>query len=195
MEVKNMKKKISLIVSLGLVFSVVLSSCGSKDVVENEEVKNSTEIGELVLQNFAQAHIDKDIDTICEVSAPEELWKYVCDDSGLSRETLIYKMRGGEDKFNKSSDHWTEYFEEENRDISDFKITEETESGKELYTKLNKAMKLSDISATVEESYNVKSNYIDGVVYEINGEWYYCTDWLIEDLLDIVCNGYDNWES
>lgn len=202
-----MKKKISMIIALGLALGMALSSCGSKDKEESEESSetvtseeateavNGAESGETALQNFAQAHIDKDIDAVCEISAPEELWDYICDDAGLAPRRLIYEMRGGEDKFNKSSDHWVEYLEEEKRDVSDFKISEETECDEDLYTKFNKVMKLSDVDKTVDKLYVVQSNYINGYIYEMDGGWYYGPDWLIEDILDIAYDGYKNWNS
>ena len=181
-----MKKKINLIVSLGLVLGMTLSSCGSKGGAKS---------GEKALQNFAKAHINKDIEGMCNASAPKELWDYICYDAGLSREKLIYKIGNGEEKFNKGADSWKEYFEEEKMKISDFKIEEESESDDELYTAFNRIMKSAGIDETVDKVCDVESNYKYGFIYEIDGDWYYGPEWLIENVIDIAYDGYDNWNN
>lgn len=183
-----MKRKINLIVSLGLVLSIALSSCGSKG-----GSKGGASSGEKALQNFAKAHMNKDIEGMCNASAPKELWDYICDDAGLSRKKLIYKIVNGEENLNKSADSWKKYFEEEKMKISDFKIKEESESDDELYTVFNRIMKSADIDETVDKVCDVESNYKYGFIYEIDGDWYYGPEWLIENVLDIAYDGYDNW--
>ncbi len=180
-----MKGKINLIVSLGLALSIALSSCGSQ----------GAKSGEKALQNFVKAHINKDIDGICSASAPEELWDYICDDAGLSREKLVYKIGNGEEKFNEGAESWKEYFEKEKMKISDFKIKEESESDDELYTAFNRVMKSAGIEENVDEIYDVDGNYKYGFIYEIDGDWYYEPEWLIENVLEIAYDGYDNWNS
>lgn len=178
-----MKRKINLIVSLGLALSISLSSCGS----------GGAGSGEKAMQKFAKAHINVDINGMCSMAVPEKLWDYVCEESGLSSERLFYKITySDEDEFAESADNWKKRMKEEK---IEFAIEEEQDEDYDVYTRFNKAMKNAGIDDKVEEIRYVDTNYSDGWIYEINGGWYYGPEWLLPSILTISRDGYDEWNS
>lgn len=179
-----MKRKTGLIFSLGAVL-FAFASCGSNGGANSEEK---------ALQNVAKAHINRDVEGMCNASAPKELWDYICDDAGLSLEMLFYKIAGGdEESFNDSADSWKKRLEEEKMEISDLIIEEKNENSDKVYTAFNRAMKSAGIEKSVDKIYYVDSNYSDGYAYEIDGKWYYGPEWFFEDVIEIAEDGYDYW--
>lgn len=176
-----MKRKINLIVSLGLVLSISLSSCSSGGASSKEKA----------VKKFAEAHMKADIDGMCSMAVPEKLWDYVCEESGLSSERLFYKITySSEDEFAESADNWKKRVKEEK---IEFVIEKGYDREDDSYTWINKAMKNAGIDDKVEEYQYVDTNYSDGYIYEINGSWYYAPEWFLPSILTIVNDGYDEW--
>lgn len=186
---KNALKKVMLVfTAAALSFSAV--SCGESS--EKENLKSSSNSPEKAVQNFLQGILDADADEVCKAMAPEELWDYVCKDTGLSKEKILQRFLGRDTLEDFSKD-----FNEIGVEASDIIIDDKRDENDNGYHAFAQAMSNADIDENINHLYYVETGPyrapfydMDGWAYEIDNNWYFGSEWLLEDLIEVAIEGY-----
>lgn len=193
---KNVLKKLST-VFVALSLSLSLVSCGSSD--EKEKSKGggrNCSSPEEAMHSFVLGFYNGNVDDVCNVIAPEELWDYVCKDTGLSKEMVLNRLLEGDTLeeyskdlkscLNESDINKTEIKEKCDGDDSDYHFL-----GKVMSTAgIDKNVKNICIIDSVEPDFDVPDIW-QGYAYEVDGNWYFGGEFILESFMEVVIYGYD----
>ena len=160
-----------------------MTGCGG------DSKKSGASSEEKAVENFMSTFLDADIDGMLSASAPEEFWDFYSDMSGLTNERFVYQLAGVEDgdEFHSEIDEWNQYLDDEGIKIKDIEIKEMDEVDNELFSYVSLAMQNAGVDGKVEEVYWMDTDYdISGLLYLIGGKWYFGTEWLLEDALEMT---------
>lgn len=193
---KNVLKKLST-VFVALSLSLSLVSCGSSD--EKEKSKGggrNCSSPEEAMHSLITAFYDADIDRICNTAAPSEVWDYVCKETGLSKEKVLNRILKSD-----TVEDYSEVLKKslKKSDIQDVKIKEKWEGGDSWYHDFGDIMSKAGIEENVECIYIIEEvtnefdmpNLWEGWAYEVNGNWYFGEEYILDDLFYVVRDGYD----
>jgi len=184
----NMKKvmKKMMTVCAAAIVSVSAVSCGSNK-------KSGCDSPDEAMQVYVQGILDADLDDLCQAIAPGKLWDYACKESGLSKKRLFNSFLEKTQTLEDLSEEYKEEIEQRNIKINKLKADDKYEYDDEVYIMFGKAMSNAGIDEDVEYVYDVESTYgLSGIAYEIDGNWYFGGESIMEDLLETVCgNDYD----
>lgn len=184
-----LKKLTSIGAAVALSFSVV--SCDSSGKKDDSKSGRSNS-PEAAIQNFLQGILDADADDVCKAMAPEELWDYVCKNTGLSREKILQRLLGRD-----TLEDFLKYFNEIGVKASDIEIEDKHDENDNGYYAFGQAMSNAGIDENIDHLYYVEtgpdreSYYdMDGWAYEIDDNWYFGSEWVLEDLIEVAIEGY-----
>lgn len=193
---KNTLKTITSICSVVvLLFSLV--SCGTSE--ESEEREKSKRGGssspEAAMHSLVLGFYNGDVDGICKAAAPSEVWDYVCKETGLSKERVLKRLLQF-DTLEEMSKGLKSNLKES--DINKVKIKEQSEGDDSYYHDFNEVMSKAGIEENVKCIYIIDEGTPDfdfpdiwqGWAYEINGKWYFGEEFILEDLFNVVLEGY-----
>jgi cellulase (glycosyl hydrolase family 5) len=186
---KNVFKKITTVCAAAAL-SLSMVSCGESS--EKENSKSSSNSPEKAVQNFVQGMADADLNDVCTAMAPNELWDYVCKDTGLSKEKVFSRLLGGDTLEDISKYLNKEYLE--TIKVSDIKIESKNDESDDAYNAFGRALSNAGIDENIDHLYYVEAEPIvdlEGLAYEIDGKWYFGTESIIYDFIEVAIEGYD----
>lgn len=182
-----LKKFASIGVAFALSFSVV--SCDSG---EEKSKSGRSDSPEAAMQNFLQGIIDADADDVCKAMAPKELWDYVCKDTGLSKEKILQRLLEGD-----TLEDYSKYCNEIDVKASDIIIEDKHDESDDAYNAFGQAMSNADIDESIDHIYYVETGPdrepfydMDGFAYEIDDNWYFGSEWVLENFIEVAIDGY-----
>lgn len=185
---KNKLKMISILAAAALSLSVV--SCDADKKSNNK--KSAADNPENAVQNFIQGLLDADTDDVCNAMAPEELWDYVCKDTGLSKEKIIQRLIGGD-----SLEDISKAYNEGGVKANTAEIEEKHEESDDGYHAFGQVMSNAGIDENIDHLYYVSLGPdewpyydMDGFAYEIDDKWYFGSEWILEDFIEVAIEGY-----
>lgn len=185
---KNKLKMISILAAAALSLSVV--SCDADKKSNNK--KSAADSPENAVQNFIQGLLDADTDDVCNAMAPEELWDYVCKDTRLSKEKIIQRLIGGD-----SLEDISKAYNEGGVKANTAEIEEKHEESDDGYHAFGQVMSNAGIDENIDHLYYVETGPdrepyydMDGWAYEIDDNWYFGSEWVLEDLIEVAIEGY-----
>lgn len=195
-----MKKTLKKITSICSVFVLLFSlvSCGTSK--ENEEKQKSKRGGssspEAAMHSLVLGFYNGDVDEICKATAPSEVWDYVCKETGLSKERVLKRLLQF-DTLEEMSRVLKSNLKES--DINKVKIKEQSEGDDSYYHDFGEVMSKAGIKENIKHIYIIDEGTPDydfpdiwqGWAYEINGNWYFGEEFILEDLFYVVLEGYD----
>lgn len=182
------KKMTSICAAVVLSFSVV--SCGSSEEKgkEKEKTKSADNSPEVAVQRFVQGLYDADADDICEAMAPDELWNYISKDTGISKDKVLKRLLGTD-----NLEDFPSLLDSMDVKVSEIEIKEKHDESDDAYNAFGQAMSKAGIDKNINHLYYVEPGPVfnmDGFAYEINNNWYFGPEDVMEDLIDVAIEGY-----
>lgn len=193
---KNILKKITSICSVVvLLFSLVSCGIGKKNEEKEKSKTGGSSSPEAAMHSLVLGFYNGDVDEICKATAPSEVWDYVCKETGLSKERVLKRLLQF-DTLEEMSKGLKSSLKES--DINKVKIKEQSEGNDNYYHDFNHVMSKAGIEEDIKHIYIIDEGSPDydfpdiwqGWAYEINGNWYFGEEFILEDLFNVVLEGY-----
>lgn len=193
---KNILKKITSICSVVvLLFSLVSCGIGKKNEEKEKSKTGGSSSPEAAMHSLVLGFYNGDLDEICKATAPSEVWDYVCKETGLSKERVLKRLLQF-DTLEEMSKGLKSSLKES--DINKVKIKEQSEGNDNYYHDFNHVMSKAGIEEDIKHIYIIDEGSPDydfpdiwqGWAYEINGNWYFGEEFILEDLFNVVLEGY-----
>lgn len=211
-----MKKLITLLTSITMAAS--FTACESESRTAKKKKSNTVSTKEEAVKNYYESFSSGNIDKIFCSAAPKEYLDYCVKETGLPEDRLFYRLgRIGTDNY---FDECVSYHKEVLSGLDGLKIYDSwlDEQRDSVYFGFNESMHNAGIKSNIEKLYYIDTpsgidvayedmseeqrreeeerlqipgiDIKDGYLYLLDGEWYYCPEWL-DGFIEVGIEGYD----